>query len=300
MKRTRSDSLLWLSAALAAAVLCAAARRIQLSTAFEGELRLPLPMAPASVALVVCYAAAALVLLLLARKQSIAPILRDRSPLTLYAREDALFLGGMILSGALCLIAAPTLLVSGGRMWSAYQTARESYRMYGDMIPGGDNGLLTLLTGIVSALSFIAFLVAGKAASRNAKKGRLAILLPAVNNCLWLMAFYRSHAANPVLWDYAPMLAAIAAGVLLYLNWAGLYAGVFAPRRTLWTAGMTVVLSLSALMGEWTLSHALLLASQLAAALVVLWCAPKNLRYPPECAAEAAPAGEKPEEENHE
>ena len=63
---------------------------------------------------------------------------------------------------------------------------------------------------------------------------------------------------------------------------------------------MTVVLSLTALMGDWSLGSALLLTSQMAAALAVLWCVPHNLRYPPELPAEENPAEEKLEEETHE
>ena len=235
------------------------------------------------------------------RRQPVSTALKEHSHLSLYAENSNLFLGGVILSGFLCLIAAPILLVGGGRMWVDFQAARELSRLHGSTaIPGGNNGILTLFTGVTAALSFIALLVVGKAASKNTKKGRLAILFPAINNSLWLMEFYRSHAANPVRWDYGILLVAIVSGSLLYLNWAGLYAGVFAPRRTLWVAGATVVLSFTALMGEWTLSSALLLTSQLAAALAVLWCLPHNLTYPPGIPSEEAPAEEKLEEETHE
>ncbi len=300
MKRTRTDSLMWLLVVIVTAALCAVARRIQLNTAFEGDLNLPIPGAPAAILFLALCVLAAAALLLMARKLPVSPFLKDDPGLVLHAEGDALFMGGMVLAAFLCLIAAPVLFISGRQMWVAYQAALELARAHGNTIPGGNNGLLTFITGITSALSFIALLVVGKAAFRNLKKGRLAVLLPAINNCLWLMEFYRSHAANPVRWNYAPLLVAIVAGILFYLDWAGLYAGVFAPRRTLWMAGMTVILSLSALMGEWSLSSALLLTAQLVAALAVLWCVPHNLRYPPEPVSDEAPAEEKLEEETHE
>ena len=296
MKQTRSDSLIWLLVTVVVAALCAVVRRIQLSTAFEGDFRLPIPAAPATIVLLILFVVTAVLLFLLAHRQPIARSLRDSSELSLYAQNNTLFFGGVFLAGFLCLIAAPMLFINGSRMWADHQAALEIAKAHGNMIPGGNNGVLTLITGITSALSFIALLVVGKAASQNKQKGRLAVLLPAINNSLWLMEFYRSHAANPIRWDYSIMLVAIVAGTLLYLDWAGLYAGVFAPRRTLWMAGMTVVLSLSALMGEWTLGGALLLTSQLVAALAVLWCVPHNLRYPPEPAPEETPAEEKLEE----
>lgn len=300
MKKRYSDSLLWLCVSVVAAALCAAARQFQLHTAFEGKLQLPIPAAPAAIVLLALLVLSAAVLAVLAHRQPVSPVLKENPALSLWAKTNTLFLVGVFLAGFLCLIAAPVLFVSGRQMWEVYQTALEAARLRGDMIPGGNNGLLTLITAVTSALSFIALLVVGRSAQKGVKKGRLAVLFPVINNCLWLMEFYRSHAANPVRWDYAPLLVAIVIGTLFYLDWAGLYAGAFAPRRTLWTAGMTVVLSLTALMGDWSLGSALLLTAQLAAALAVLWCLPQNLRYPPELPAEEAPAEEKLEEETHE
>ena len=51
MRNQRSGRPLWLLSALALALAAAALRRWQLASAFEGELSLPIPMAPASMAL---------------------------------------------------------------------------------------------------------------------------------------------------------------------------------------------------------------------------------------------------------
>lgn len=297
MKKTRFDSLVWLIAAVVAGVLSAILRRWQLSTAFEGHLRLPIPMAPASVALVALYILGAAVFVFLARRRPAAPVLKDSPALAFRAVNDLLFLGAVVCAAFLALIAAPVLFREGREMWAAYQTAK-AYSAY---IPGGNNGLLVLAAAVTSALAFVGLLLSGKAACRGTEKGRLAILFPAVNNCLWLMEIYRAQAANPVQWDYVPLLLAIVSGILFYLNWAGLCAGAFIPRRTLWTAGMTVLLSASALAGEWTLGSALLLTSQLLAALAALWLLPANIEFPPEHPAQAAPIEvEKLEEETHE
>ena len=62
-----------------------------------------------------------------------------------------------------------------------------------------------------------------------------------------------------------------------------------------------VVYTAAALAGSWSFGSAMLLFSQLIAALTVLWCVPKNLRYPPEPIVEEAPSEEeKLEEETHE
>lgn len=304
MKQTRKYSLLWLLIPLCIAVLSFLARRWQLGTAFEGILQLPISMAPATVVVVALWVLAAAVLLLLAMKTPVAPAVRSCPRLALYAEENYLFFGGVLCSAALSIIAAPTLLLDGYRMWKEYQSALAIAKAYGNKIPGGDNGLLILITAATSALAFIALLVVAKVSFRNTEKGRLAILLPAVNGCLWLMEIYRISAPQPIRWNYAPLLLAIVFGILLYLDWAALYAGVCAPRRTLWMAGMTVVFSAAALAGSWSFGSAMLLFSQLIAALTVLWTVPNNLNNPPELPEEEAPfeeeAEEKLEEETHE
>lgn len=297
MKQTRKDSLIWLLTPLCIAILCVLARCWQLSTAFEGEFRLPISTAPAAIVLIALWVLAAAVFILLGLKTPVDPVMREHSELALSAKQDHLVLGGILCSACLSLIAAPALLLDGYRMWTHFH----SMTVYGDKIPGGNNGVLVLITAAASALAFIALLVVAKLTFRGTAKGRLGILLPAISNCLWLMEIYRASAPDPIRWNYVPLLLAIVCGILFYLDWAALYAGICAPRRTLWMAGMTVVFSAAALAGTWSFGSAMLLFSQLIAALTVLWCVPNNLRYPPEPTVEEAPVEEeKLEEETHE
>lgn len=301
MKLTRKTSLLWLAASLCMAILCLLARRWQLNTAFEGIFRLPIPAAPATVVLIALWVLAAGLFALLVLNTPVAPVFKERPALALAAGQDHSVLCGILCSACLSLIAAPTLLLDGRRMWLEYQSAAELAAAYGGKIPGGNNGILVLAAGGAAALSFAALLVVAKLTFRGTEKGRLAILFPVVANCLWLMEIYRALAPDPIRWNYAPLLLAIVCGILLYLDWAALYAGVCAPRRILWMAGMTVVFSASALAGSWSFGSAMLLFSQLFAALTVLWCVPNNLKYPPEPPAEEASVEEeKLEEETHE
>lgn len=296
MKQVRKESLIRPLTALAAATLCFIARRWQLNSAFEGEFGLPRPMAPATFAVIGLWVLFAVILILLNLKTAVAPEIRENPHLALSAGQDHLIFGALLCSAVLTLLAAPAMLLEGYRMWSDFNAVI----VYGNKIPGGNNGLLVLATAGTSALAFIALLVLAKVTFRNTKKGRLAILLPATNNCLWLMEVYRASAPDPIRWNYIPLLLAIACGILFYLDWAGLYAGVCSPRRLLWMAGMTVALTASALAGTWNFGSAMLLFAQLIAALAVLWCVPKNLKYPPELPAEETPAEEKLEEETHE
>lgn len=296
MDQMKHERRSWLTFTLLAAVLCALVRLWQLFSAFEGTLELPIPFAPATVVLVALLALCAAFFALLAQRQRVDHSLKENPASVLYVPNDHLFIVAMVAAAFLTLAAAPALLRSGTLLWSTYQ----SIKMHSGSVPGGNNGVLVLAAAVTSALSFIGLLCAGKAFSKGTAKGRLGVLMPAVNGCLWLMEFYRGNAANPVRWDYAPLLIAIVLGILFYLDWAGLSAGTFAPRRTLWLAAMTVIFSAVALMGDWDLGSALLLASQTIAALALLWSVPNNLRYPPELPVEGAPAEEKLEEDTHE
>lgn len=294
-----SDSLkrrLWLALPVVFGLLCAAARRWQLSTGFEGGLKLPIPFAPASVVLVILLIIGGLALLLLALRQPCSPALLDERGVTPFAGDDKVFLVGAVVAAFLTLTAAPVLFQRGRQLWSTYQLAK----LHNVTVPGGNNGVLTLLTAITALLAFFGLLLGGKAIYRRTRQNGMVLLLPVVNSCLWLMEVYRGHAADPVRWDYAPLLLAIVSGLLFYLDWAGLFAGAVHPRRTLWLAGMTVVLSAAALAGQWEWQDVLLLLSQLVSALAVLWHMPQYVEYPPEPAAAPAQTEEKPEDDTHE
>ena len=98
------------------------------------------------------------------------------------------------------------------------------------------------------------------------------------------MESFRAHAANPVLWDYVPLLLAIVCGMLFFMDFAGISAGASRLRRLLWMAAMTVVLSAPALMSataEKNWGDVLLLSAQLLTAAAVLWRLPPSLENPP-------------------
>lgn len=275
---------------------CAAALRWwQLSSAFEVSPRLAIPFAPASVLLAVLLLAAAVLLAILARRQQVSPELDGCWERALYAPEDRLHLTGLVLAAFLSLAAGVILLIQGIRLFQDYRMLRAM----GEEMAGANNGLLRLLTGAAGLASFPALLAAAKNAMRRGRCGNLP-LMSAVCACLWMMDAYRSHAADPVLWDYVPLILAIAAGLLFYLHWAGLTCGTPHPRRALWLAGMTVVLSAAAMVGEDSLGAVLLLASQAFAALCMLYRLPRNLKYPPEASDKAPEPEEKVEEEPHE
>lgn len=301
MKREKSGSAVWLLSTVVLALISAVARWWQTNSAFEGELRLPIRMAPASVMLTCVLIISCAALLLLTNRQQVARLPRGaaraaRWNRALAAPEDAVHLTMMVAAAFLSLLAVPVLLNKGWQLWQNYQAVKA----YTNTVPGGNNGVLMMITGLTSVLAFLGLLMAGRAAYRDEAKGRNLICLPAINGCVLLMETYRSHAADPVLWDYVPMLLAVVLGMLFYMDCAGLSAGEPHPLRTLWLAGMTVVLSAVALAAGWELGTALLLAAQILAALAVLRRLPLNLENPPAIREKAEQAEEIQEEEPHE
>ena len=85
--------------------------------------------------------------------------------------------------------------------------------------------------------------------------------------------------------------------MMFYMDCAGLAAGAPHPRRTLWLAGATVVISAVAIPGGRDFGSILLLAAQMLAALAVLWRLPVNMEHPP-AAEEPAASEEEIQEED--
>lgn len=147
----------------------------------------------------------------------------------------------------------------------------------------GDNGLLQIVLALCTIPACVGMVASARNAYRMRGRGREsgALLLPALLGCVWLLESYRANASDPVLWDYVPLLLAVGLGLLFSLDCAGLSFGAGHARRTLWLAGMTVVLCAVALASIPGRAMTMLLAGQLLAALAALWVVPGNLRRPP-------------------
>lgn len=276
METKRSGRPRWLLVTAGLAVLAGVLRRWQLATAFEGELRLPIPLAPASMALGCTLVIAGAAFGLLANVQRVVKPprgdrRRDRWNRALSAPGDLIGLGVMLLAAFLMLLAAPLLFREGWSMWQAFRLS---------VAPTGNNGVLLMAAGATALAGCGGVLAVTRACYRGEGHGKGAIVLPALHGCLWLMELYRGHAADPVLWDYVPMLLAVVGGMLLYMDWGGLSSGRPRPRRTLWLAGMTAVFTAVALAGSWQWGEGLLLVAQLVLAFVVLNRLPVNLEHP--------------------
>lgn len=276
----------WLICALAAGLCAAALRRWQLNSAFEEDTGLAVPWAPASVILACVLVMSAAWFIILAMYQ---PLSRRPRTAGQAQRWDLVFLDArdpvypvMVVAAAFLSVAAATaLLPLGLRQWQEYKAAVDA-----GLQPPSSNGALTIATAAGALLGFLGLLQMGWDGLRPGRRGRggFAAALPGVAGCVWLMESFRAHAANPVLWDYVPLLLAIVCGMLFFMDFAGISAGVSRLRRLLWMAAMTVVLSAPALVSataEKNWGDVLLLSAQLLTAAAVLWRLPPSLENPP-------------------
>lgn len=292
----------WLACAGAAAVLCAVLRRWQLSSAFEGTPKLPIPMAPASISLVCVIMIAGALFLLLSVHQPLtrrpwAPGQAHRWDLAFLNANDMVYPILVVAAAFLILASAPLLFSVGLSLWQDYQAMRAAIAQGYSVQPVTNNGMLLMATAVMALPAFFGLLQTGRDGFRPGRRGKggFSAALPGVTGCVWLMESFRAHAANPVLWDYAPQLLAIMCGMFFYMDYAGMSSSGARPRRLLWLAGMTITLSAVALVsavadlsvltipGEVRarVGDILLLLSQVAAAVAVLWRLPPNLADPP-------------------
>ena len=304
MNKSVSGRVPWLLSAAAAALAAAALRCWQLSSAFEPS-GLAAPGAQASVILVCVLFMTSAWFILLAMYQPLT-----KRPMTLGQahRWDLVFLDAgdpvypalAVLAAFLALTAVPVLLPVGLAQWQHYRELLAALKQGLDVQLPSNNGMLTIATGVGALLSALGLLQMGRDGLRPGRRGKggFSAALPGVAGCVWLMESFRAHAANPVRWDYAPQLIAIVAGMAFYMDFAGMSAGAPRPRRLLWLAGMSAILSAASLVSTLAelsliagrpdgtlctaeLGDALLLLSQTLAAAGVLWRLPPNLENPP-------------------
>lgn len=286
LNRRFSARQLWLLFALATAFVAAAVRRWQLGSAFEEGTGLPVPWAQASVILTCVLVMAAAWFVILAIHQPVSS--RPGAAGQAY-RWDLVFLDAgdpvypimLVAAAFLAVGSVPILIFTGLSQWRVYQAAVAVGAQ-----PPSNNGVLTLATALGALLSFLGLLQMGRDGLHPGRRGKggFSAALPGIAGCVWLMESFRAHAANPVQWDYAPLLLAIVAGMMFYMDFAGISAGVARPQKLLWLAAMTVVLSAVAVVsavadGSW--ADLLLLGAQAITAAAVLWRLPPNLENPP-------------------
>ena len=286
-----SGRLPWLVCALGSAFATGALRKWQLATAFEPDTGLTIPGAQASVILtcVLVMTAAWFTILSLYQPLSKRPVAvgqAHRWDLVFLDAGDPVYPILAVLAAFLALAAFPVMLKAGVGQWMDYREAAAAKAQNPNVQLPSSNGVLLLATAVGALLSFLGLLQMGRDGLHPGRRGKggFSAALPGVAGCVWLMESFRAHAANPVQWDFAPLLLAIVCGMLLYMDFAGMSAGAARPRRLLWVAAMTLVMSAPALVSAWAdggWGDMLLLGAQSLTAIAVLWRLPPNLENPP-------------------
>lgn len=170
-------------------------RRWQLATAFEADTGLLLPGQPASIVLVaVCVLAAAAALGLSA----------------------ALFRGEAAPKGYLANLAAPHPAVGALTVLAGALLLAGGLLGVRDYALGINESVIRLIQGIaLIPCGVCAGLIALLGQQREEGKGRFhgALPVPAYCGCVWLVAVYQGHTANPNIMEYAFLLLGIVCAI---------------------------------------------------------------------------------------
>lgn len=89
--------------------------------------------------------------------------------------------------------------------------------------------------------------------------------------CMWLIAAYKSHDSDPIIWGYAPEILAISAGTLAWYFLAGFAFGKPRPACAVFFSGLSFVLALTSMPDERAAALSLLLIAPALEALMLSW-----------------------------
>ena len=270
------ERLKWPGLAVVLGILGAAARRWQLNTAFVGINGFLVKGAPATAAVLACLVLAAVLGVLLAnatRDRTSKEGRKSRWDLTFAGEGCTPYMTLMVVSAFATVAACPLLFLDAMEKMAAFKTSGS-----------GDNGILLAIVAVGALPAGWALLSTGRDAYNMKGMGRenALLLIPPAVSCVWVLEAYRSNAADPVLWNYVPLVLAAMCGLLFYVECAALSFEKGHPRRALFWGLMTVVVSAVAIAALPERGVLALLAGQMAAALGALWVAPANLNHPPE------------------
>ena len=227
-------------------------RWIQCLNAFEDETDLPIKGSPVSVIMIVVLIVFTAALWWLSGRMH-----------TQYTREepeDALAIPNRL---ALAALAVSALIAFGGAALLFLSQNDLFFR-------------IAALLGLVSA----AVLCMLPSLPRWGGFGAALAVVPVVFFAVWLVGFYKENATNPVVWDYAMKILAIAGGLLAVFRLCGYVYYRMKPRETLFSCGLAAVLGISTLMDRGTAPARLVLTGWGLGMLTMGWILLWNLAPP--------------------
>lgn len=230
-------------------------RWLQLMNCFEEEPRLFISgsaLTPAFIIMLLIACAGILVMSLLFRLTPEEPeqALRARSPLCLIFTA---LLSLVMLAGAILLFI-------------------QSDGMRAEL-------LFRLLAVLALAASAAMFAVINRMASGRADSvSCFCFVVMVLFYCLWLVASYKSHDADPVIWGYWPEILALAAGTLSWYYLAGFAFGRPRPKAAVFFCGLSFILALVCMPDDRAASLSLLLIAPALESLMLAWILIRNLQ----------------------
>ena len=136
--------------------------------------------------------------------------------------------------------------------------------------PESQEGAFRVCGGAALAAAAGTVLVAGGIrASEKAPQRRIGSVLLILFGGLWLIAEYKSAAADPVIWRFAVDILAICAALLAWYYVAGYFYGEPSPRMAVFFCGMGAFLCVMSAVDEHTLGESLCFAA--AALQLFIW-----------------------------
>lgn len=237
-------SMLIPALALVLGAAAAGLRMWQRTAGYDGS-GLPVPFALPAVVLTLFLLLCAGALLYLALRQ----------PKTMEAQSEALPrrvvpAAALALAGALLLAGGAASLLHFFRDYLAYSqvlyaTQDEQQEALRGFLSAG---LLALVLALAAVAASAALLLRAKRIKLDEEDpGGIAVSLPPLFCCVWLIEVYRQHTANPVLWDYVLLLLASVALLISTYERAGFSLGVGKPRRTVFSSLSALLLTVAAL-----------------------------------------------------
>ena len=132
---------------------------------------------------------------------------------------------------------------------------------------------ITALLGLLSA-SVLALI---PSLPRWGGFGAFLSVIPVVFFCLWMVVFYKDNSTNPLLWQYAVQILAMAACLLGAFRLSGYLFYRMKPRQAIFACGLALTFSLTVLMDEAGAAARLMLLGWGLGLGVMSWVLVRNL-----------------------
>lgn len=157
---------------------------------------------------------------------------------------------------------------------------------------------IVAVLGILSGLSFPMICTAAR---RRFSPGLVSLLmtLPIVMFCVWLVASYKQHATNPVVWAYSIEILAICAAIIAFFYTAGYPYGRAQPEKAVFWAALGAFFCFMTLADTRYAGEQILFLGAGAELLMEIWMIVSNVKPEQDEAepeSEPEPAAQEPED----